>query len=65
VTVASPRRLVRPANGSAPATPVLAVEGLVVEIATAHGTLRPVDGVSWSVRPGEIMALVGESGCGK
>jgi peptide/nickel transport system ATP-binding protein len=44
---------------------LLSVEGLKVEFATARGVLRAVDGVSWSVRPGETMALVGESGCGK
>jgi len=45
--------------------PLLSVEGLRVEFATSRGTLRAVDGVSWSIRPGEILALVGESGCGK
>jgi peptide/nickel transport system ATP-binding protein len=44
---------------------VLAVRDLVVEITTARGVIRPVDGVTWSVGAGEIMALVGESGCGK
>ena len=31
----------------------------------AKRTLRAVDGVSLAVRPGEVVALVGESGCGK
>ncbi|MEI6158615.1 MAG: ABC transporter ATP-binding protein, partial [Roseococcus sp.] len=45
--------------------PILSVEGLVVEFHTARGLVRAVDGVSWSVRAGETLALVGESGCGK
>ena len=32
---------------------------------SAKRTLRAVDGVSLAVRPGEVVALVGESGCGK
>ena len=45
-------------------TAVLQVEDLVVEY---HGqrTVRAVDGVSLSIAPSEVLALVGESGCGK
>ena len=61
------------ANGS---KPLLEVEGLVVRYPVPRGMVgtlarRPrksvhaVDGVSFSLRPGEILALVGESGCGK
>jgi peptide/nickel transport system ATP-binding protein len=46
-------------------TPVLEVEGLRTEIATRRGLLRPVDGVSLTLHAGEVMGLVGESGCGK
>jgi len=58
--------LAQSASAMAPEqAPLLSVEGLCVEFATSRGTLRAVDGVSWSIRPGEILALVGESGCGK
>ena len=45
--------------------PVLDVQELAVEFRTGSGTIRAVDGVSWSVNAGETLALVGESGCGK
>jgi peptide/nickel transport system ATP-binding protein len=43
----------------------LEVEGLETVLATRAGVLRAVDGVSFAVRPGETLAVVGESGCGK
>jgi oligopeptide/dipeptide ABC transporter ATP-binding protein len=45
--------------------PLLAVEDLAVEFQTEGGVVRAVDGVSFSVDPGEVLAVVGESGCGK
>ncbi len=45
--------------------PLLAVRGLKVEIPTSGGLLTPVRGVDFSVAPGETLAIVGESGCGK
>ncbi|MER6674709.1 dipeptide/oligopeptide/nickel ABC transporter permease/ATP-binding protein [Streptomyces sp. NPDC000983] len=45
--------------------PVLAVEDLAVGFEGRHGGVDIVDGVGFEVRPGEILGLVGESGCGK
>ncbi|RRR96909.1 ABC transporter ATP-binding protein [Glycomyces terrestris] len=45
---------------------VLSARGLRVEFGLPGGrTARAVDGVDLEVRPGEIVALAGESGCGK
>ena len=44
---------------------LLRVEDLVVEIPTRRGLLVPVNGVSFQVRAGEILGVVGESGAGK
>ena len=45
--------------------PLLQVSGLNVGFETNRGLLRPVRDVSFSIYPGQTVALVGESGCGK
>ena len=45
--------------------PVLDVRGLTVSFATETGTVSAVDRVDLSLAPGEIVGIVGESGCGK
>ncbi|MDJ1159995.1 ABC transporter ATP-binding protein [Chelatococcus sp. SYSU_G07232] len=44
---------------------ILAVDGLSVDIATQRGTLHAVRDISFEVKRGETLCLVGESGCGK
>ena len=43
----------------------LVVEDLRTHFFTRAGVAKAVDGVSFAVKPGEVLGLVGESGCGK
>jgi ABC-type glutathione transport system ATPase component len=44
---------------------LLEIRGLTLELATPHGPVRAVQELDLALAPGETLALVGESGCGK
>jgi peptide/nickel transport system ATP-binding protein/oligopeptide transport system ATP-binding protein len=45
--------------------PLLSIENLKTQFFTDDGVIRAVDGVDLYIHPGETLAVVGESGCGK
>jgi peptide/nickel transport system ATP-binding protein len=47
------------------AEPLLSIENLKTQFFTEDGVIKAVDGVNLFIHPGETLAIVGESGCGK
>ena len=59
----APQAGARPAT--APSSAVLEVDDLQTHFFTQLGTVRAVDGVSYALKSGQTLGVVGESGCGK
>ncbi|BAL87679.1 putative ABC transporter ATPase and permease protein [Actinoplanes missouriensis 431] len=58
-------RLAAAARPPVTEAPILSVRDLRVGFAASHRGVDIVDGISFDVRPGEVLGLIGESGCGK
>src|SRR6476469_4988942 len=55
----------RPCRQGRRMSAILTVDDLRVSFATEDGVVKAVDGVSFELAAGEVLAIVGESGCGK
>ncbi|HVZ53978.1 MAG TPA: ABC transporter ATP-binding protein, partial [Pseudolabrys sp.] len=56
---------VTPAEATHAPEPVLAVDNLRTYFDLRRGLVKAVDGISFTLAPGQTLAIVGESGCGK
>jgi peptide/nickel transport system ATP-binding protein len=55
----------RASLGASLSTPLLAIDSLAISFPSEDGRVRVVDRMRLQIAPGETLALVGESGCGK
>lgn len=60
---ASPQHIAQDSKQSG--APLIDIRDLHVEYASSRGAVRAVDGISFQIRPGEVVGLAGESGSGK
>jgi oligopeptide transport system ATP-binding protein len=60
-----PETLTSPRGDLPPGEHLLEVDDLAVEFRTRDGVVHAVDGVSYTLNPGETLAILGESGSGK
>jgi NitT/TauT family transport system ATP-binding protein len=65
MAVTSTSNRVVPLTEAASGNAILVVEDIVMRFHTAEGALTAVDDVSFTVAPGEFLAVIGPSGCGK
>ncbi len=65
MTILEPQTRPAPANARDQAAPLLDVQDLHVHFETSRGIVRAVEGLSFHVDRGEVVAIVGESGSGK
>src|SRR5438270_13186770 len=65
VSAALEQPLSSPVSSPAPTEALLDIRNLYIEYLSPRGPVQAVDGVSFTIAPGEVFGLAGESGSGK